>query len=357
MLSNSPLEPPVPEEPSPLRGTEKQTLWQGNGQPPPYRFGWFDRFCAWYPPGWLILFNRHWQHYHPDPDGWSWLEYPLFLIPGGFYLALLIRWLRLGCRAPRRMQVTIDVFYQEAFQTEVLSYLVQRHFQAELLQMENLPTSTPLIVALNHAGMCFPWDFVSLGVLLKQVRGWVVRPLAHEIFFDHPWLRWWLPAGWSQVLGGIRATREGLSTAVQEENLVLLYAPEGWRGLVKGWPDRHQLANFDPSFIDQSDRHQIPILPVVCLGNESLHPWAIHLRGLANRLGLPIFPLSPLMPLFLLFPSLGVWAMKTHLRYVIQPMVPPQPENAGQRRSHLYQRAQQVRSMMQAVLEGRSLPQ
>jgi len=30
------------------------------------------------------LFNRHWQHYYADPDGWNWLEYPLFLIPGGF---------------------------------------------------------------------------------------------------------------------------------------------------------------------------------------------------------------------------------------------------------------------------------
>jgi len=40
------------------------------------------------------LFNRH-LYYYADPDGWNWLEYPLFLIPGGFYLALLIRWLRL----------------------------------------------------------------------------------------------------------------------------------------------------------------------------------------------------------------------------------------------------------------------
>ncbi len=74
-----------------------------------YQFTWFDWFCLWYPPGWLILFNRHWQRYNSDPDGWNWLEYSLFLIPGGFYVALLIRWLRLGCRLPRPQNEQFDL--------------------------------------------------------------------------------------------------------------------------------------------------------------------------------------------------------------------------------------------------------
>jgi len=40
-----------------------------------------------------------------------------------------------------------------------------------------------------------------------------------------------------------------------------------WQGVAK----RYQLETFDLSFIRLSDRYQIPILPVVCLGNESLH--------------------------------------------------------------------------------------
>jgi 1-acyl-sn-glycerol-3-phosphate acyltransferase len=327
-----------------------------------YRLGWFDWFCLWYPPGWLILFNRHWQHYHADPDGWTWLEYPLFLIPGGFYLALLIRWLRLGCRAPKPGYDPIDPDYQTAFRQEILKPIVERYFRAELCQLENLPQSGPLILAMNHAGMCFPWDMVSLGTLLGQVRGWVVRPLAHEIFFDHPWLRWWLPAGWSQVLGGVRADADSFEAAIrtQEHNAVLLYAPESWRGLTKGWQQRYQLATFDPSFIRLSDRHQVPILPVVCIGNETLHPWTINVKRFAQWTGMPMFPLSLWLIPFLLFPSMGVWANRTHLRYYLHPLEQPWNDTSNNHakqnqsnRSLTYHRAQELRSRLQAFINHR----
>ncbi len=104
-----------------------------------YRFRWFDWFCLWYPPAWLILFNRHWQHYKPDPEGWNWLEYGLFLLPGGFYLALALRWLRLGGRAPHSQQVQPDPSYQHAFEQEILARIVNHYFRGELSQLENLP--------------------------------------------------------------------------------------------------------------------------------------------------------------------------------------------------------------------------
>jgi len=63
-----------------------------------YRFTWFDWFCLWYPPGWLILFNRHWQHYYAIPMVGAGILFLLFLVD---FIALLIRWLRLGCRLPR----------------------------------------------------------------------------------------------------------------------------------------------------------------------------------------------------------------------------------------------------------------
>jgi 1-acyl-sn-glycerol-3-phosphate acyltransferase len=323
----------------------------------PYQFGWFDWFCLWYPPGWLILFNRHWQHYHSDPDGWRWWDYALFLIPGGFYLALLLRWLRLGCRAPQASQHEFEPTYQQAFQQDILLPILKHHFRAELHQVEHLPQAGPLIIAMNHAGMCFPWDMIGLDVLLSQTRGWVVQPLAHGVFFDHPWLKWWLPVGWSQALGGIRAERESFEDALQHQdsNTVLLYAPEGWHGLAKGWRQRYRLTTFDPSFIRLSDRYRIPIVPIACIGNEWLHPWTININRLARRFKLPMFPISVFIVVFILFPSMGVWANRTNLRYYVQPTETPWTDTSIaskplQTRGVAYRVAQTLRSRLQAAI-------
>lgn len=325
-----------------------------------YRFTWFDWFCLWYPPGWLILFNRHWQHYQPNPDGWNWLEYALFLIPGGFYLALLMRWLRLGFRFPRQTVTQFNPDYQKAFRDEILAPIVKYYFRAELHQTENLPQTQSLIVAMNHAGMCFPWDFMILAYLLSQARDWVVQPLAGVSLFEHPWVLWWLPPGWSQVLGGVRAEREDFEAAVARQT-VLLYAPEGLRGPGKGWLKRHQLETFHPSFIQLSDRYHISILPVVCLGNEFLHPLTVNLKKLSKRLLLPFLPLSPLIIVFILFPSMGVWAMRSKLRYHLQPLYQPWTQEEAsthsistvsvrQAQSQAYTQAQRLRDKMQSQI-------
>ncbi|UKO99061.1 1-acyl-sn-glycerol-3-phosphate acyltransferase [Nostoc sp. UHCC 0870] len=317
----------------------------------PYQFSWFDWFCLWYPPGWLILFNRHWQHYHRDPDGWYWLEYLLFLIPGGFYLALLSRWLRLGCRSPRTEIAEFNPHYQQAFREEILTFIVKYYFRGELQQVENLPSVGSMIVVMNHAGMCFPWDFICLGYLLSEARGWTVQPLAGVSLFDHPWVVWWLPPKWSQVLGAVRAELGDFEQAISQGK-ILLYAPEGLRGPLKGWGNRYQLQKFDVSFLQLSDRYHIPILPVVCIGSESLHPWTINLKKLQRLFKLPFLPISPLMLVLIIFPSMGVWAMRSRLRYFIQPVdaVDTTAEfenNSSKVRKAVYQRTNQVREQLQ----------
>jgi 1-acyl-sn-glycerol-3-phosphate acyltransferase len=321
-----------------------------------YKLSWFDWFCIWYPPGWLILFNRHWQHYYKDSDGWNWLEYGLFLLPGGFYLALLIRWFRLGCRFPRCETEEFDSNYQQAFGKEVLAPIVQNYFRGELQQIENLPQTGPVIVAMNHAGMCFPWDFLTLSYLLNTARGWLVQPLTGLSLFDHPWVIWWLPPGWSKVLGAVRADLHDFEEAVQRRT-ILLYAPEGLRGPRKGWRRRYQLETFDLSFIQLSQRYQIPILPVICIGNEKLHPWSLNVKKLQRLLKLPFCPLSPLMLVFILFPSMGIWAGKSRLRYFIQSVTEPYSKESSQadstsvERSVAYQHAQELREKMQRQIE------
>ncbi len=335
-------------------------------EPTSYPFSWFDWVCVWYPPAWLILFNRHWQHYKPDPEGWCWSEYPLFLLPGGFYLGSLIRWLRLAVKhcigARNRFSSTSpstannphvaqpDPDYQRAFREEVLVPIVKHYFRAELHNPENLPRSGPLIVALNHAGMCFPWDFMALALLLTEQHPWFVQPLAHPLFFDHPWLNWWLPQGWAIALGGVRADAESFEAAIAQK-AVILYAPESWRGLAKGWRQRYKLATFDTSFVRLSLQYRVPILPVVCIGSERLHPFAFNVQWLARLAHMPMFPISPLIPVFMLFPSMGVWVARSRLQYYIQPLWQPWEslsiEEQRPRQTTLYRLAQELRSQLQ----------
>jgi len=307
-----------------------------------FKFSWFDWFCLWYPPGWLILFNRHWQHYHNYPDGWNWLEYILFLIPGGFYLALLIRWLRLGCRFPRGEVIEFNPSYQKAFRDEILQPIIKNYFDGNLIKIENLPQNRPVIVAMNHAGMCFPWDILTLGYLLSKQQQWVVHPLAGVDLFEHPWMSWWLPPGWSKVNGGIKAKYDDFEAAIKQEN-ILLYAPEGLRGPSKGWFKRYQLQKFDISFVQLSQKYQVPILPVICIGSEKLHPYTLNINWLRKLFGLPFLPASPLIPWFALFPSMGVWAAKSQLRYFIQPLI---EVNDCKNRGDFYQKAQEIRQDM-----------
>ena len=330
----------------------------------PYVFNRFDWFCVWYPPAWLILFNRHWHHYKPNSDGWNWLEYVLFLIPGGFYLAFVMRWLRMKFRSffyskdelnhkfndDSNNGVIPDPEYQQAFRQEILMPIAKRYFRAELhLNNDRLPASGPLIVALNHAGMCFPWDFLCLSLLLGEQRDWFVQPLAHALFFDHPWLKWWLPNGWAYVLGGVRAETESFEAAIAQKT-VMLYAPEGWRGLAKGWHQRYQLANFDSSFVRLSVRYQVPILPVICIGSETLHPFAFNARWIARLFKMPMFPVSPLLPIF-------AWAVRSRLNYHVQPLWRPwetlslQP-NQTPRLTVLHRLAQELRSRLQLSMDS-----
>ncbi|MEO1377674.1 MAG: 1-acyl-sn-glycerol-3-phosphate acyltransferase [Cyanobacteria bacterium J06635_10] len=308
-----------------------------------FKFGLFDWFCLWYPPGWLILFNRHWQHYHEDPDGWNWLEYVLFLIPLGFYLALLIRWLRLGCRFPREQVAEFNSNYQTAFLEEILQPIIKYYYRGELVKIENLPKNGPLIVAMNHAGMSFPWDILTLGYLLSKQQKWVVYPLAGVDLFEHPWMAWWLPPGWSEVLGGVKARYDDFEAAIEQQK-ILLYAPEGLRGPGKGWFKRYQLQKFDISFVQLSQKYQVPILPVICIGSEKLHPYTLNINWLRKLFGLPFLPASPLIPWFALFPSMGVWAGRTKLRYFIQPLV---KVDGSKSRGEFYQKAQGLREEMQ----------
>lgn len=56
------------------------------------------------------------------------------------------------------------------------------------------------------------------------------------------------------------------------------------------------------------------------------------------------------MPIFILFPSMGVWAMRGRLRYFIQPLYAVEGDSDGIERAVAYQKAQQLKEKIQAQI-------
>jgi len=74
----------------------------------------------------------------------------------------------------------------------------------------------------------------TFSVRLSVETSWLGCATAGDVaLFEHPWIIWWLPPGWSQVLGGVKAEADEFEAAVAQKT-ILLYAPEGLRGR-KGW--------------------------------------------------------------------------------------------------------------------------
>lgn len=279
-----------------------------------FRLTVFDRFCLVFPPGWLVLVHRHWNYYHPEAKSFSLVELLLFLLPGGQYLAILLKRLR---SRKEESQRSFDEEYQRAFHEEVLARLCNRQFSPELVGVERLPEEPPVLLVMNHAGLPFPWDFVAFACCLREATGWNVQPLAHPDLFDHPLVKLLLPEGWALALGGIRAGRQELKVALQTGTVIIL-APEGARGPGKGWTKRYRLEPFDPAFLSLSKRYEVPLHSAICVGSEEISRWAENWRRAAKAVRLPLLPISPLTPLVLLYPSLLFWGMKTKMRFFIQ---------------------------------------
>ncbi len=181
----------------------------------------------------------------------------------------------------------------------------------------------------------------------------MINQHSSNILDTHPWVAWWLPAKWSNVLGGICAKVNTFEAAIQAKKTIL-YAPEGVQGPQKGWRNRYQLQTFDISFISLSQRYQVPILPVICIGSENLNPFAVNIWKIQRLFRLPFLPISPLMIVFAFFPSMGVWAMRPRkrLRYYVQKLIfgKNHVDNLDNKRQINYQQAQELKKIMQSEI-------
>jgi 1-acyl-sn-glycerol-3-phosphate acyltransferase len=96
--------------------------------------------------------------------------------------------------------------------------------------------------------------------------------------------------------------------------------PEGFKGTGKPFTDRYQLQRFGRGgFAVTAIRARVPIVPCAIVGAEEIYPLLGNARPVAELLGLPYFPITPL------FPWLGpIGAVPLPSKWIIE-FCPPVP--------------------------------
>ncbi len=73
--------------------------------------------------------------------------------------------------------------------------------------------------------------------------------------------------------------------------------PEGFKGIAKPFAERYQLKRFGRGgFARTAMRTGAPIIPCAIVGAEEIYPKIGEWPELAQRIGLPYFPITPLFP-------------------------------------------------------------
>ena len=174
----------------------------------------------------------------------------------------------------------------------ILRVLFNSWFRVEVSGIEHLPAEGAALVVANHAGV-LPFDglMASVAVKDKHPAHRDLRLLAADLVFDLPMV-------------GQAARKAGHTMACTADAHRLLAAgeltavfPEGYKGLGKHFKDRYKLQRFGRGgFVSAALRTKSPIVPCSIVGSEEIYPMLADVKLLARLLGIPYFPVTPLLP-------------------------------------------------------------
>lgn len=155
----------------------------------------------------------------------------------------------------------------------------------------HIPTQGPAVLAANHAGL-FPFDgaMTVVDVLLHTDPPRLPRAVVDRWAGGLPWVNVFF-ARVGQLIG----TRENVEDVLDDGQLLLVF-PEGMAGARKRVTQRYRLQSFHCGFVEHALRARAPIVPMAVVGSDDQAPILFDLPGLAKRLGLPVFPVTPTFP-------------------------------------------------------------
>jgi 1-acyl-sn-glycerol-3-phosphate acyltransferase len=227
---------------------------------------------------------------------------------------------------------------------KVCAFLHRRYFRTEVRGIEHLPQGRALLVA-NHSGQV-PLDaaIIAAAAFLDANPPRVVRAMVER---------------WAHTLPFVSTffTRVGQVVGVPDNGRRLLAMgeavlsfPEGIRGVSKPFSERYQLKPFGKGFMRLAMATETPIVSVAVVGAEEQYISLGNLEGVAETLGMPVFPLVP--QILLPFGQLPL-PTKYHLEFGEPIVFAGNPEDDRQVTEHVELVRQTIRTMLDRGLGER----
>lgn len=164
-----------------------------------------------------------------------------------------------------------------------LGEILKKYFRVEVVGLENIPKTGPVIMAPNHSGFS-GFDAIVLNHVLINDFKRVPRILMHHLWFLTPTTS--IPAS---KLGFVEANYENGVKYLKKKNMIVLF-PEGEHGNFKPSSEMYQLQEFKRGFVRMALESKATIVPTLIIGAEESN---INLKTLklARFLRGPILPL------------------------------------------------------------------
>jgi 1-acyl-sn-glycerol-3-phosphate acyltransferase len=170
------------------------------------------------------------------------------------------------------------------------AYPLYQYFRPVIRGAHNVPAGRVLLVP-NHAGQ-LPLDgvVIAIATLLECQPPRLVRAMVERWFPKVPFVN----EAFSRA-GAVLGAPINCRNLLEDDQAILVF-PEGARGSGKVWKDRYRLRKFGRGFMRLALQTNTPIVPVSVVGSEETILSLYDVKPLARLLGLPYFPLHPLLP-------------------------------------------------------------
>lgn len=171
--------------------------------------------------------------------------------------------------------------------------IYKHYFRVRVFGEENVPEKGAFMATSNHSGqIAIDGALIGLAFFADMKHPHVLRPMVERFVYKTPFIGAWIAA-----LGGVLGDRTNCRAILKQGEAVLVF-PEGVRGIAKNTSEFYQLQKFPAGFYRMALEAGCDILPIAVVGAEEFYPFVFQARGLAKKLGLPCFPITPnLFPL------------------------------------------------------------